>query len=569
MTRRMQIRLLGHVDASVDDRPLELGGAKQRAVLAMLALEANRLVSADRLIEGLWGEQPPPSAAKMVQNYVLAAAQGAGRRRRGGDRHTRARVRAADRPRADRRSALRAACGRGRARRLRRRGAPGAGAVPRRAAGRHRRRAVRRRRDPPARGVAADRRRAGDRRRPGRRSPPGGASARSTRCWPRTRCASACTRSGCSRCIAAAARPTRSRPFARRARRWSRRSASSRAPSCSACRPRSCARTRRSTSSGRARAAAGAGGGGRAAADRPRARAADACGAAARRGRAGHARRRVRHGQDAARGRAGARVPARRRRACSTPPGSGPAEVALAAIARARDERGPALLVLDDADRAAGRGPAGAVRALRERRGARARHRACRPRRWRGWSRARRSRWSRSTPRPCARSRRCTPRPAATSRSTRCWRTSRGVARRVHEAASEWARREATEPRRRARRPDRGRPQPGARARDRAGRERRRSAVDARAPRPVRPAGTAAPVVCPYKGLAPFDRDDAEYFFGREGLVAELVAHLVGAALLAVVGPSGSGKSSVVRAGSAARARGRRAAGQPATGRRP
>ena len=47
-----------------------------------------------------------------------------------------------------------------------------------------------------------------------------------------------------------------------------------------------------------------------------------------------------------------------------------------------------------------------------------------------------------------------------------------------------------------------------------------------------RPA-TGAPVVCPYKGLASFDRDDAEYFFGREGLVAELVAHLVGARLLA------------------------------------
>ena len=56
-------------------------------------------------------------------------------------------------------------------------------------------------------------------------------------------------------------------------------------------------------------------------------------------------------------------------------------------------------------------------------------------------------------------------------------------------------------------------------------------------------------MVCPYKGLATFDTDDAEYFFGREQLVAELVARLVGAPLLAVVGPSGSGKSSVVRAG--------------------
>jgi DNA-binding SARP family transcriptional activator len=66
----MQIRVLGPVEASVDGRSLALGGSKQRAVLAMLGLEANRTVSADRLIEGLWGEHPPASAGKMVQNYV-------------------------------------------------------------------------------------------------------------------------------------------------------------------------------------------------------------------------------------------------------------------------------------------------------------------------------------------------------------------------------------------------------------------------------------------------------------------------------------------------------------------
>src|SRR3954467_6456051 len=66
----MQIRFLGPLEASVDERPVALGGAKQRAVLAMLALQANRTVTADRLIEGLWGDEPPPSAAKMVQNYV-------------------------------------------------------------------------------------------------------------------------------------------------------------------------------------------------------------------------------------------------------------------------------------------------------------------------------------------------------------------------------------------------------------------------------------------------------------------------------------------------------------------
>jgi DNA-binding SARP family transcriptional activator/WD40 repeat protein len=56
-------------------------------------------------------------------------------------------------------------------------------------------------------------------------------------------------------------------------------------------------------------------------------------------------------------------------------------------------------------------------------------------------------------------------------------------------------------------------------------------------------------VACPFKGLASFDIDDAEYFFGRERLVAEMVARLVGAPLLGVVGPSGSGKSSALRAG--------------------
>src|SRR5215210_3783087 len=68
--RSMQIRVLGHVEATADDRPVALGGAKQRAVLAMLGLEANRTVTADRLIDGLWGDEPPPSAGKMIQNYI-------------------------------------------------------------------------------------------------------------------------------------------------------------------------------------------------------------------------------------------------------------------------------------------------------------------------------------------------------------------------------------------------------------------------------------------------------------------------------------------------------------------
>ena len=66
----MEIRVLGHLEASVEDGSLPLGGAKQRALLAMLALEANRTVSAERLIDGIWGEDVPVSASKMLQNYV-------------------------------------------------------------------------------------------------------------------------------------------------------------------------------------------------------------------------------------------------------------------------------------------------------------------------------------------------------------------------------------------------------------------------------------------------------------------------------------------------------------------
>src|SRR3954454_17398125 len=66
----MDLRLLGPVEALIDDRPIALGAPKQRAVLAMLALRVGRTVSADRLLEGLSGEPPPASAPKMVQLYV-------------------------------------------------------------------------------------------------------------------------------------------------------------------------------------------------------------------------------------------------------------------------------------------------------------------------------------------------------------------------------------------------------------------------------------------------------------------------------------------------------------------
>jgi WD40 repeat protein/DNA-binding SARP family transcriptional activator len=66
----MEIRVLGPVELELDGGPSRLGGPKQRAVLSLLALNANATVSVDRLIEGLWGEEQPASAAKNVQLYV-------------------------------------------------------------------------------------------------------------------------------------------------------------------------------------------------------------------------------------------------------------------------------------------------------------------------------------------------------------------------------------------------------------------------------------------------------------------------------------------------------------------
>ena len=66
----VEFAILGALEARDGDRELVLGGPKQRAVLAMLLLEANRPVSRDRLIDGLWGESPPPSARHTLEDYV-------------------------------------------------------------------------------------------------------------------------------------------------------------------------------------------------------------------------------------------------------------------------------------------------------------------------------------------------------------------------------------------------------------------------------------------------------------------------------------------------------------------
>lgn len=70
MSGSLQFRLLGPLEVVVDGRPAALGGQKQRALLATLLLEPNRVVSADRLIDAVWGEIPPETARNTIQVYV-------------------------------------------------------------------------------------------------------------------------------------------------------------------------------------------------------------------------------------------------------------------------------------------------------------------------------------------------------------------------------------------------------------------------------------------------------------------------------------------------------------------
>jgi predicted ATPase/DNA-binding SARP family transcriptional activator len=66
----IEFRVLGPVQATGDDGPLQLGAPKQRALLAFLLLNAEAVVSRDRLVDVLWGSEPPRSAVSSLQVYV-------------------------------------------------------------------------------------------------------------------------------------------------------------------------------------------------------------------------------------------------------------------------------------------------------------------------------------------------------------------------------------------------------------------------------------------------------------------------------------------------------------------
>jgi DNA-binding SARP family transcriptional activator len=63
-------RLLGPLEVTAGGRTLDVGGYKQRALLAILLLHANQLVPRDVLIDQLWGENPPAGPEHAMDVYI-------------------------------------------------------------------------------------------------------------------------------------------------------------------------------------------------------------------------------------------------------------------------------------------------------------------------------------------------------------------------------------------------------------------------------------------------------------------------------------------------------------------
>jgi DNA-binding SARP family transcriptional activator len=69
--RAMRFLVLGPLEVEADNGPVVLGGQKERLLLAQLLTRPNQVVPVEALVRGLWGEQPPPTAAKTLQSHVV------------------------------------------------------------------------------------------------------------------------------------------------------------------------------------------------------------------------------------------------------------------------------------------------------------------------------------------------------------------------------------------------------------------------------------------------------------------------------------------------------------------
>jgi DNA-binding SARP family transcriptional activator len=72
ITQDVRFRLLGPLALLVEGSPVDLGGPRQRSLLAVLLVNAHKLVPIDHIIDTIWDEQPPETARRQVQNMVSA-----------------------------------------------------------------------------------------------------------------------------------------------------------------------------------------------------------------------------------------------------------------------------------------------------------------------------------------------------------------------------------------------------------------------------------------------------------------------------------------------------------------
>ena len=77
--QEIEFRVLGPFEVWVEGRALELKRQKQRALLALLTLHPGEVLSKDRLIEGLWAEEPPKAAIGSLQNLISVLRKTLGR----------------------------------------------------------------------------------------------------------------------------------------------------------------------------------------------------------------------------------------------------------------------------------------------------------------------------------------------------------------------------------------------------------------------------------------------------------------------------------------------------------
>src|SRR6266567_5384686 len=68
----MQFRLLGPVEVVINDKPVAIAASRQQIALTLLLLEAGHVVSVDRIVDALWGDEPPRTARSQVQITVSA-----------------------------------------------------------------------------------------------------------------------------------------------------------------------------------------------------------------------------------------------------------------------------------------------------------------------------------------------------------------------------------------------------------------------------------------------------------------------------------------------------------------